>query len=245
MNRQIVLLCLCLAAAAGAAGAVDPVEVLKKSDLARGGGYPGLRWKIALQTQATDKSEQQELTVKTDGSSTLAEFSAPANMADQKLLMVGRNMWFARTGLRRPVPISPRQRLLGQASNGDIAATNYAQDYTPAIVGEEAVNGEMCYRLALTAKSDEVSYPRIDYWVSTTTGRALQADFYALSGKVVKSAQFEYATQLEYQGRKQPFISQMVIADRIRPDQKTVLQYSDVRVAALPRKSFDPNFLTN
>lgn len=245
MNKQLLSLCFGLSVMVSAAAEVDPVEMLKKADMARGGGFPGLYWKIALQSQDAQKVENQELTVKTDGSSTLAEFSAPDNMSDQKLLMVGRNMWFARTGLRRPVPISPRQRLLGQASNGDIAATNYAKDYNPAIVGDEMVDGEACYRLTLTAKSDEVTYPRIDYWVSVSKNQAVRADFYSFSGKVVKSALFEYAAQLEYQGRKQAFISRMVIVDRIRTDQKTVLQYSDVHAAALPRRTFDLNFLTN
>lgn len=228
-----------------ASAAVDPVEVLKKADTARGGGFAGLHWKIALQAIDGQKTEQQGLTVKTDGSSSLAEFYAPQNLSDQKLLMVGRNMWFSRTGLRRPVPISPRQRLLGQAANGDIAATNYAADYDPKLAGEETIGGEPCYKLVLTAKTDSVSYSRIDYWVSTTKGQAVRADFYSVSGKMLKSAQFEYGGQVEYQGKTLPFISKMVIEDRVRTEQKTVLQYSDIKAGALPRRTFDVNFLTN
>lgn len=231
------------ALANGPKPAADPAQLLKRADAARGGGLPGLSWRLAVHAVYGDKVDEQGLTVKTDGNSNLAEFFAPANIADQKLLMVGRNMWFIRNGLRKPVPISPRQRLLGQAANGDIAATNYAVDYEAKVVGEEVVAGEPCYKLELTARNDEVSYPRIDYWVSLARGDAVQADYLAASGKVFKRASFEYKNRIDFKGKSIPFVSRMVIEDRINPAQKTTLDYTQVKAVELPRRTFDLNFL--
>lgn len=226
-----------------AAEALDAAQILKRADAARGGGMPGLYWRLSIRAVDGHKVEDQGLTVKTDGSSSLAEFFAPANISDQRLLMVGRNMWFIRHGLRKPVPISPRQRLLGQASNGDIAATNYAADYEAKLAGEESIDGNPCFKLELRARHDEVTYPRIDYWVSVAKGEAVKADFISVSGKVFKTAYFEYANQVEFNGNKLPFISRMVIEDRINTAQKTTLEYSAIKVLQLPRRTFDLNSL--
>jgi len=225
--------------------APDPATLLEKSDTARGGGMPGVYWSVQLRAIDGDKVDEQGLTVKADASNSLAEFFAPANISDQKLLIAGRTMWFIRSGLRKPVPISPRQRLLGQASNGDIAATNYAADYTAKLIDQEDLNAKPCYKLELTARNDQVSYPRIDYWVSVDTGLALKADFYSVSGKVFKTATFEYNNQVDYQGKKLPFVSLMTIEDRINQGQKTLLEYSNVKAQSIPARNFDINFLMN
>jgi hypothetical protein len=225
--------------------APDAGDLLKKSDAARGGGLPGVYWRVTLHSFDGDKTDDQGLTVKADTENSLAEFFSPGNMADQKLLMVGRNMWFVRSGLRKPVPISPRQRLLGQASNGDIAATNYAKDYDATLAGQDVINGDPVYKLQLTARNDQVTYPRIDYWISAETRLAEKADFYSVSGRIIKSARFEYNNLIEYQGKKIPFVSRMVIQDEINPGQKTTLEYSNVVAKELPPRTFDVNSLMN
>ena len=48
------------------------------------------------------------------------------------MLFNDRTIWFIKPGLRKPVSISARQRLVGDAANGDIATTNYARDYDGA-----------------------------------------------------------------------------------------------------------------
>ena len=223
--------------------APDPAEILRNSDLARGGGLPGIQWQVQLRAVDGDKVVEQGLTVKAVPDNSLAEFFAPPNIADQKLLMVGRNMWFIRSGLRRPVPISPRQRLLGQASNGDVAATNYAGDYEGKLLGIEEIEGQEVYKLELTARNDAVTYPRILYWVSVERGLGMKAEFYTVSGRVFKAARFEYDNAIEYQGAHIPFVSRMVIQDQVNPGRETTLTYSDVEAVRLPRRTFNVNFL--
>lgn len=77
-----------------------------------------------------------------------------------------RNMWFVKPGLRKPVPISPRQKLSGGAANGDIASTNYAGDYKAQYVSDERVGETDCYLFDLLSNTRKATYYRIRYWIN-------------------------------------------------------------------------------
>jgi hypothetical protein len=223
---------------------ISPAEILKQSDAARGGGLPGIKWDVKLTAVDGGELLEQGLTVQARGNDSLVEFFQPPKIKGQKLLTVERNMWFIKPGLRKPTPISARQRLLGQASNGDVAATNYAGDYRAALLGEDVISGENCYRLELTARESQVTYDRIVYWVSKSRRVGVQAEFYTVSGKLFKRALFEYNNQIDYLGQGIPFVSKMVIMDEIDKTQKTTLEYSNIQVSALSDQTFNLQFLT-
>lgn len=240
---------LILAAVAVVGGAAEEnsfaTDLLKKTDIERGGGLPGLAWNIHALVKGRDSEMARDLRVKACKEDSLAEFTAPPSVKGQKLLLVGRNMWFAQPGLQKPVPISPRQRLTGLASNGDIAATDYAGDYIPTLAREESVQGESCYVLDLHANNKSVAYDRIFYWVSKTRLVGIKAEFYTISGKHLKSADFEYRNRIQYQGRDWPFVSRMTITDPLDPTSMTVMDYSNVRAARVPPNDFNVNLLVN
>jgi hypothetical protein len=55
----------------------------------------------------------------------------------QKVLMLGDDFWLLMPGSQRAMRITPMQKLLGDASTGDIATMNWADDYGGSVVGEE------------------------------------------------------------------------------------------------------------
>ena len=126
--------------------AADPTaeEILKDADRGRGSAAvtEGIVWDVMVESD--DGSTQNSLTyaVKVKGADALAEATAPARNKGETMLFNDRNIWFFKPGLKKPVAISPRQKLMGQASNGDIASTNYARDYDGTITGSEKVNGQ-------------------------------------------------------------------------------------------------------
>lgn len=228
---------------ATAANAAEPDAqlLLKNSDQARGGGLQGLVWEIRSQNSGagTEGQPEQSLRIKVIENASLAEIQEPANARGTRILQVDRNMWISRPGLKKPVAISPRQRLGGQAAIGDIASTNYARDYTAKFVREESVGGEACHVLDLSAAPNRAAtYDRITYWVSVKRGVAVQADFLSLSGKKLKSAQFEYGNSITVGGRQALFISKMAIVDALT-DARTDMQFSRVRTQALASSEFD------
>lgn len=231
----------------GSAWAAEPnaAEILKASDRSRGGGIPGIRWTVRIVPGGGADSEPERLLLlKANATASLAETREPARFKGSKLLQVDRNMWMSRPGLRKPIPISPRQKLSGQAAQGDIASTNYAIDYQGKLLREDVVNGEACYVLELTAINKFCTYDRITYWVSKQRLVGVKADFISLSGKLLKSATFEYANQIAHEGKTFPFVSKMTIKDALTPAE-TTLVYSDVHVTELARAEFDVNRLGN
>jgi len=217
----------------------DAQQLLANADRARGGGLPGIVWTIHLTPREGDrKLEDQRLEVRATDDASVAETLEPARFRGAKILQVGRNMWLTKTGLSKPIPVSPRQRMTGQASNGDIAATNYATDYSATLAGEEAIDGEPCYVLELTAKHKRTTYDRVRYWVSKSRGVAAKAEFFSLSGKLLKTAMFEYGNEIRHDGKRIPFVSRMTIRDALI-DAETEMRYETVKVRKVPASEFD------
>lgn len=215
-------------------------EILAAADRARGGGMPGVVWRLKITSNGADfdAEDVQELTVKVMQDNSIAAVTYPPRRIGSKLLQVSRNMWFGRPDLRKPVSISQRQKMTGQAANGDIASTNYVSDYRPTLVRQEQVNGEDAYVLDLVAKEKWVTYDRILYWVSKPRLVALKAEYYTVSGKLFKAANFEYGNSVNFDGRRQAFISKATIRDAIDKDNYSILEYSNVKVRELSPSEF-------
>lgn len=245
MKRSLIatIAVLLVVTAAARAKEVPVREVLRHADRARG-NLGGIVWDITITTNEEGERESRGMTVKVKGNDTLARYTSPPNYNDRMVLMRDRNMWFIRSGLKKPVSISPRQKLMGDAANGDIASTNYAEDYVAASAGEEIVLGEACHVLDLKAASKNVTYDRIRYWVSKERQVGVKAEFYTLSGKLFKTAEFAYGNRITIAtGEEIPFISELVISDAIRKDKVTTLTYSNIRVRELPDSTFNLNVL--
>jgi hypothetical protein len=244
-NALSLLTGLLLLAGSAQADAPDAAEILKSSDRARGGGLPGIRWTVRIvPSNGGDAEPERLLILKANATSSLAETREPVRFKGSKLLQVDRNMWMSRPGLRKPIPISPRQKLSGQAAQGDIASTNYAVDYQAKLVREEEVNGEACHVLELKAVNKLCTYEHITYWVSKQRLVGVKAEFFSLSGKLLKSATFEYGNHITHGGKTFPFVSKMTLRDALTPAE-TTLAYSGVEVTELARAEFDVNRLGN
>jgi len=240
LRMRQTLLTLCTAAAlhlaappvhADAAPPPTAAQIVAAADQARGGGLPGVQWDVVITTEDPDSDDKvRKLTVRADADDSLAETTYPARAAGTRLLQLGHNMWFARPDLQRPVAISARQKMLGPAATGDVAATNYARDYDARLLREDSLAGEPVYVLELRAKNRLVTYDAIIYWVSQQRLLPVQAEFLTLSGKVLKTATFEMGNRIDFHGRHLPFVSRMTIRDATNAASVSVLDYANVGV---------------
>ncbi len=222
--------------------AATPAEILEAADQARG-NLAGIEWQIKLHSIENGREQRRTLRVKARGRNSLAEFRVPARVKGRKLLMLDRNMWFVKPGLKKPVPISARQKLSGGAANGDIASTNYAGDYQPESMTEASLDGEPCYLFDLHSLNQKVTYDRIRYWVSQSRQLGIKAEYYTVSGKLLKTAVFEYDNTLTIDGKPTPFVSKMVIQDAVVVDNITTMDYDQVQAKAIPDSVFNLNLL--
>ncbi|MBR8501819.1 outer membrane lipoprotein-sorting protein, partial [Burkholderia cenocepacia] len=136
-----------LAFAATAAVAAEPSaqQLLAQSDAVRNPDKPfGLTTTLLefRNGQQTD-SEVLKIYSKADPATsqfrTLVQFVAPARDANKLMLKNGNDLWFYDPSSQASVRISPQQRLLGQAANGDVVTVNWANDYDASLAGEENV----------------------------------------------------------------------------------------------------------
>jgi outer membrane lipoprotein-sorting protein len=215
--------------------------LLKDSDRARGGLAEGITWNATVETEEDGEKSSRTFLVKARGNDALVEALAPPRYKGEIMLFNDRTIWFVKPGLRKPVSISARQRLSGEAANGDIASTNYARDYDGVIAGEDDVNGEAAFRLELKARAKNVTYDRIRYWISKKRHLGLAAEFLTVGGDVFKKATFEYGNTLRSPSGSFEFVSKMVIRNATGADTVTTIGFDQPRAEVHPESMFNIN----
>ena len=171
------------------------------------------------------------------GNRSLVLFRSPAERG-QKLLMQGDDFWLMMPSSQRPLRITPMQKLLGEASSGDIATMTWGEDYEAASLGEETVAGQPCVKLELTATRKGVSYPRVVAWIAKKGHAPVQAELYVASDKLAKVASFALG---EVDGRRQ--VTTMTLTDHLQKERSTEVHYLSRTPKTLGDEWFNPAFL--
>ena len=251
LNRRSLLASFVLAfAAASAVSAPEPQQILSASDAIRNPGRP---FSVALTMTEFQAGKQVDTsTVMTYSRSqeqggqfaSLVRFLAPAREAGKLMLKNGNDLWFFDPSTRASVRLSPQQRLMGQASNGDVVTVNLAKDYQASLAAEEEVkDGEgrlrHSYKLALAASAPDVTYSAIEMWVDAENNRPIKARFLTESGRLLKTAYYrKYQQQL---GVERP--TETVIIDGLNPQSVTLMRFSDYVARAIPEAWLQRDYL--
>jgi hypothetical protein len=158
--------------------------------------------------------------------------------------MNGNIMWFFTPSSGASIRISPQQRLLGQASNGDVLSVNFSKDYNAEIQAEEMIEDSShksrhCWHLNLLSAAPAAVYSRIEYWIETGTYYPVKARFYAASGRILKIAFYE-----GYDKRKSGTgLVQAIILDEVDSSLVTRMIFSDFQPAEIPEAWFQREYL--
>ncbi|GAB3473573.1 outer membrane lipoprotein-sorting protein [Azotobacter salinestris] len=218
----------------------DPYQILKRADESRG-NLQGIAWNVEIESREKGRTDTMLYDIKARGFNISGLNIAPPKSKGQKLLMLDNNMWFHKPGLSKPIPISLRQKLMGQASYGDVASTNYAEDYDATRLPDEVVDGVDCYVFDLKARNSKTTYDRIIYWVDKERLVGVKADYYTLSGKRFKSSNMAYGSTVMINGEARPFISEIAIYEELMSGDVTTLSMSKPKLAPLPDFIFNIN----
>ncbi|MBF0442569.1 MAG: outer membrane lipoprotein-sorting protein [Oligoflexales bacterium] len=218
-------------------------DLLKDSDRARGTAKEGITWGVILESFDDGTHNKVNYKVKVKGDNAIAEAIAPPRNKGDTILFNDRNMWFFKIVNKKPVANSARQKLMGQAANGEIAPTKYYRDYDGQIVGEEKVEGQDAWKLELKAKAKNVTYDGIRYWISKKDRLGIKAEFLTLSGEVFKRAAFEYKNKMKTDNGSYLFVSRMEIISAINKDNKSILAYDSPKQENHPDSAFNVNNL--
>jgi outer membrane lipoprotein-sorting protein len=237
MKRLLIALALL---AAAPLRADDAAAILAKVDQYRA---PLDSFSIDVELTAEtphDKPETSKFRVYGKGTDrSVVEFVAPATEKGKLMLMLRDAMWIYMPSASRPIRISPLQRLMGQASNGDVARTSFTVDYVPKSVTDGEFEGHKAFVLDLGAKDSDIAYNRVQLWIDKTSYEPLRADFYVVSGKLIKRAIYRELGILA--GRR--VVTAIVIDDLLRPGYRTVMRYSNLTPKENPDRMFTKDAL--
>lgn len=223
------------------AAAVDVYALLKTADKSRG-NVEGISWEVIIKSVEDQKTTDTiSYDIKARGFDISGLSLAPPKSKGNKLLMSNNNMWFYKPGLSKPIAIAQRQKLMGLAAYGDIASTNYAEDYAATMLPDETIDGEPCYVLDLKSKNAQTTYDRIKYWISTKRVVGVKAEYFTVSGKMFKIAKMTYGNEAVIDGNERPFISQITMYDELMSGDITYLNLTKPRLAPLPDYVFNIN----
>jgi hypothetical protein len=225
-------------------------EVMDTTDRVRNPGRP-FRVVLALTEYVNGKQRDRNgliLYAKQDQQSrqfnNLVRYAEPPRDAGKMVLFRGNDLWFYDPASRASIRISPQQRLIGQASEGDVLSVNLARDYTAKIVGEESLQdadrkNRDCWHMDLAAATPEAIYNRIEYWVERGTFHPIKGKFYSDSGRLLKIAYYhKYEEQI---GALRP--TQVILIDAVNSHLATTIDYSDYRSQDIPEAWFQRDYL--
>jgi len=252
MKFEQLIACASLIAAAGVASAAPNAQaILAASDAIRNPDKPFALTVTLVEYRDGKQVDGNTLTVysKADANSgqfrNLIRFVAPARDANKLMLKNGNDLWFFDPSSKASIRLSPQQRLLGQAANGDVVTVNLGKDYQAQIAAdEESVSdgdrqARRCYKLALAAMSRDVTYHHIEMWLDATNSRPVKARFYTESGQLLKTAYYRrYQPQL---GVERP--TETVIIDGLDPSWVTVMRFGDYAWRDVPEVWLQRDYL--
>jgi hypothetical protein len=237
-----LLLALACALPLAAFAADDVAALLKAADRYRTGDEH-----LQVETEVTvlkrdggiDKERHYTVFVQPQRRS-LVLMRSPAE-AGQKVLMLGDDFWLLLPGSQRPLRITPTQKLLGDASTGDIATMSWADDYAGTLAGEEPCPGaeaSRCLRLSLQATRKGASYQRIELWLGKARSEPVAADLFVQSDKLAKQARFV----VDKPGAPTR-VDEMLLLDQLSTHKVTRVRYLSRTRKQVPETWLNPMFL--
>jgi hypothetical protein len=237
-------------AGSSADGAPDAQRILAASDAVRNPANPFGLSVVLTEYRNTEQVDSNTLAIysKLDGQNgryrTLVSYVGPPRDAGKLVLQSGAEMWFYDPSSEASIRISPQQRLLGQASTGDVVTVNFAHDYraTTAVL-EDIGDGDHaqrhCYKLGLEAAVPDATYHRIELWVEQSSNRPVKGRFYSDSDRLLKTAYYRrFESQL---GLERP--TEIVIIDGLTPTWVTIMRYSNYAWRDIPDSWLQRDYL--
>ncbi len=220
--------------------AEDPNAIVAKADNIRApqGSYEFEATVTSYEGESKKAENGYRVSVK-DLDHALVQFVSPASEKGKSLLMLGEDLWIYLPNVKKPVRIPFQQRLLGDVANGDMARLNFAHDYNATLTGEESVAGQDTWVLNLLAKTANKTYHQVKYWVAKSDYKPVQAEFFTVSGKSIKTCTYEEFRTLA--GTTRP--GSLVFRDSLNKNKKSILKFGSITKKQLNDSMFTKDYM--
>jgi outer membrane lipoprotein-sorting protein len=230
--------------------AQSPQEIVERADAIRNPAR-AFHFRSTLTEYASGKAQGQsvlEIDSKPDPQThqfrNLARYEAPLRDSGKAVLLDGRSLWFYDPASKSSVRISPQQRLIGQASIGDVLTVTLSVDYSATLTAEETIQDAArqpreCWHLDLKSANELSTYARVEYWVEKGTYAPVKAKFYSDSGRPLKVLYFRAFERL-LDGLRP---SEVVILDAVDSSRVTTVKSTGHRFADIPESWYQREYL--
>ena len=164
-------------------------------------------------------------------------------------LRVGDNMWMYRRNTRTFTHIGRDEKIGGSnTSAGDIETRKFKELYQPAldssgreVLREETLGGAKIpvYRLEVTAKVNDVKFPKLVMWVTRDKFLELKRESYSLSGTLLETSFFTNYKEVE--GRYVPLLWKFV--DEVEKGRTSLFEIKGIAFERVEDYKFDKKYL--
>jgi outer membrane lipoprotein-sorting protein len=234
----------------GAARAITAAEIIAAADKVRNPSKPFRLTNTLTEYRSGEEKARIVLLIssKLDAATgqfrNIARYAEPPRDAGKLILMVGTTMWFYDPASKASVRLSPQQRLVGQASNGDAVTVNLAKDYEGVIAGEEKLQDadrkeRNTWHVDLKAANETATYARAEYWIEKGTYYTVKGKLYSDSGRLLKIVYFrKFENHL---GGMRPM--EAIIIDGVDNRLITRMSFSNYQYQDIPEAWFQREYL--
>lgn len=161
----------------------------------------------------------------------LTLITAPASEKGQTFLKRGNEMWHWMPSINRLIKLPPSMMSQGwmgsDYTNDDILKeSSIVVDYHHALMGEEMVNGEQCYKIRMVPKENAaVVWGEVIKWISKEHYNQLKSEYYDEDGELVRT---EISSEINKMDQRMvPTHIEVIPADA--SGKKTVLELNEIK----------------
>jgi outer membrane lipoprotein-sorting protein len=224
---------------AGAAGAMDGAELLKKVD--RNLAPPSYEMYRKLINIEPDGRQKEFIlfTVKKGKDKVAALFISPASEKGRSTLRLGENMWLYIPGVGKPVRITSLQSVVGGVfNNSDIMQLDYHEEYDVLKVEEQ----EKEYLLHLKARTKTVAYDQLKMWVDKENIVPTKIECMTEASMLIKTLYFKETKDFG-DGIVRPSV--METDSPLYKGYKSVMLFANIKEKELSDEVFTLTFMPN
>jgi outer membrane lipoprotein-sorting protein len=187
MNKLVLALAFIVALPTLGVAAPTSQEVLAKANaVVAPAVYKASAGMVAHRKDGTTKTYQFD-TAKTGGDKLRLTFKEPKTLAGHEILRLGDELWRYVPSLKRSMRVASRDDFeAGDFRNADVLRVDLVRDYKITSMKEDGAN----YVLDLAASTKQAGYDRIVFTVRKVDYMPMQEEFYASSGKKLRSMTF-------------------------------------------------------
>lgn len=203
---------------------IETAEDLLKGDTSRG------TFKMTIETPNFTRVMEMDSFWKGNDKA-LITINSPRREAGNKTLKIGNEMWMYLRNTETTIKIPPSMML--QSWNGSdftnddiVRETNLADEYSMEIIGEEEIDGAVCWIIELIPREEAPTvWGKLHYRVRQNDYLPARVDYYDERGDLVRAMLFSGID--EYGGRIIP--GTWTMYNKAKPGHKTTFEILDVQ----------------